>query len=77
MSICSNAQLQKLKKHITNFFKSKNGFLIKAISFNSANSKIGEYLLNYKKEINVIGQIKENFWNNKYSLQLTIKDLII
>ena len=65
------------KKHITNFFKSKNGFLIKSISFNSANTKIGEYLLNYKKEISVIGQIKENFWNNKSSLQLTVRDLII
>ena len=65
------------KKHITNFFKSKNGFLIQSISFNSTNTKIGEYLLNYKKEISVIGQIKENFWNNKYSLQLTVRDLII
>ena len=65
------------KKHITNFFKSKNGFLIQSISFNSTNTKIGEYLLNYKKEISVIGQIKENFWNNKSSLQLTVKDLII
>ena len=65
------------KKHITNFFKSKNGFLIQSISFNSTNTKIGEYLLNYKKEISVIGQIKENFWNNKSSLQLTVRDLII
>ena len=65
------------KKHITNFFKSKNGFLIQSISFNSANTKIGEYLLNYKKEISVIGQIKKNFWNNKFSLQLTVRDLII
>ena len=38
------------KKHVTNFFKSKNGFLIQSISFNSANSKIGEYLLNYKSK---------------------------
>ena len=65
------------KKHITNFFKSKNGFLIQSISFNCTNTKIGEYLLNYKKEISVIGQIKENFWNNKSSLQLTVRDLII
>ena len=64
-------------KHITNFFKSKNGFLIQSISFNSTNTKIGEYLLNYKKEISVIGQIKENFWNNKSSLQLSVRDLII
>ena len=65
------------KKHVAIFFKSKNGFLIQSISFNSANTKIGEYLLNYKKEISVIGQIKENFWNNKSSLQLTVRDLII
>ena len=65
------------KKHITNFFKSKNGFLIQSISFNSNNTKIGQYLLNYKKEISVIGQIKENFWNNKSSLQLSVRDLII
>lgn len=65
------------KKNISSFLKSKNGYSIQSISFNSVNSKIGEYLLNYKKEINVIGQIKENFWNNKITLQLTIKDLII
>jgi len=65
------------KKHITNFFKSKNGFLIQSISFNSNNTKIGQYLLNYKKEISVIGLIKENFWNNKSSLQLSVRDLII
>ncbi len=65
------------KKHVSNFFKSKNGFLIPSISFNCVNTRIGEYLLNYKKEINVIGQIKENFWNNKSSLQLTVRDLIL
>ena len=40
-------------------------------------TKIGEYLMNYKKEINVIAQIKENFWNNKNNLQLIVKDIII
>ena len=41
------------------------------------NSKLGEYLLNYKKNFNVMGQINENFWNNKKTLQLIIKDLIL
>ena len=63
--------------HVSSILKSKTGFSINSISFNSVNSKIGEYLLNYKKEINVIGQIKENFWNNKITLQLIIKDIII
>ena len=64
-------------KHISLIFKSRVGFSIKSISFNSVNSKIGEYLLNYKKNLNVLGQISENIWNNKKALQLSIRDLII
>jgi len=64
-------------KHISLIFKSKVGFSIKSISFNSVNSKVGEYLLNYKKSLNVLGQINENIWNNKKTLQLTIKDVIL
>ena len=57
--------------------KSKIGFSIKSIFFNSTNIKVAEYLLNYKKTFNVLGQISENIWNNKKALQLTIRDLII
>ena len=64
-------------KHISLILKSKTGFTIKSISFNSVNSKVGEYLLNYKNTINVLGQINENIWNNKKTLQLTISDVII
>ena len=64
-------------KHISLILKSKTGFSIKSISFNSINTKIGEYLMNYKNNINVIGQINENIWNNKKTLQLTIRDLIL
>ena len=64
-------------KHISSILKSKIGFSIYSISFNSVNTKIGEYLLNYKKNLNVLGQINENFWNNKNSLQLTVRDLIL
>ena len=64
-------------KHISNIFISKNGFSIKSISFNSINEPIGNYLLNYKKEINVLGCLKDNFWNNKKTLQLVVSDLII
>jgi len=65
------------KKHISSIFRSKVGFSINSISFNCVNNKIGEYLLNYKKDLNVIGQINENFWNNKNTLQLTVRDLIL
>ncbi|MDA7695258.1 single-stranded-DNA-specific exonuclease RecJ [Candidatus Pelagibacter sp.] len=64
-------------KHISVILKSKTGFSINSISFNCINTKVGEHLMNYKKNINVIGQINENIWNNKKTLQLTIRDLIL
>ena len=64
-------------KHISSILKSKTGFSIKSISFNSINNKVGEYLLNYKKNLNVLGQINENIWNNQKTLQLTIRDVVI
>jgi single-stranded-DNA-specific exonuclease len=65
------------KKHVSSILKSSIGFSIKSISFNSVNSKVGAYLLNYKNNLNVLGQINENIWNNKKTLQLTIRDLIL
>ena len=53
------------------------GTSIKSISYNSLNTKIGKYLLSYKKNITVIGQIYENNWNNKKNLELIIKDILI
>jgi len=64
-------------KHVSLILKSKTGFLIKSISFNSINTKVGQYLMSYKNSINVIGQINENIWNNKKKLQLTIRDLVL
>ena len=64
-------------KHISIILKSKIGFSIKSISFNSINTRVGEYLMSYKNNINIIGQINENIWNNKKALQLTIRDLIL
>ena len=65
------------KKHISCFLISNSNIRINSIAFNSVDSEIGKYLLNYKKKINVIGQINENYWNNKKTLQLIIKDLIL
>ncbi len=64
-------------KHISLILKSRTGFSIKSISFNSVNHKVGTYLMNYKKNLNVLGQINENIWNNKKTLQLTITDIIL
>ena len=64
-------------KHLFVILKSKMGLSIKSISFNSINNKVGKYLLNYKNTFSVLGQINENIWNNKKTLQLIIQDLII
>jgi single-stranded-DNA-specific exonuclease len=64
-------------KHIFSILKSKSGHSLPSIAFNSVNNKMGEYLLNYKKNLSVLAQIHQNFWNNKNSLQLSIRDLIL
>ena len=64
-------------KHISVIFKPNTGATIRAICFNCLNTKLGHYLLNYKKNINIIAQIHENIWNNKKTIQLNIKDLIL
>ncbi len=65
------------EKHVSCILKSKKGISINSIAFDSSNNEIGKYLLNYKKNLNVLGQIGENFWNNKKTLQLIIKDLVL
>ena len=65
------------QKHISCIIKPNVGPSIKSICFNSVNTQIGEYLLSYKKKINIITVMSENIWNNKKTVQLNIKDLIL
>ena len=64
-------------EHISAIIKPLIGSSIKSICFNCINSKISDYLLSYKNKINIIGQIQENVWNNKKTVQLNIKDIIL
>ena len=64
-------------KHISAIIKPDTDSSIKAICFNCLNTTIGHYLLSYKKKINIVAQIQENIWNNKKTIQLNIKDLIL
>ena len=79
--LLKNFKVLKVKilnnKHVSCILKSNLGFSVKSICFHSVNTKIGEYLLNYKNNFHVVGQINENFYNNKKTLQLIIKDLIL
>jgi len=65
------------RKHISAFIKPNVGSSIKSICFNCLGTEIAEYLLFYKKKINIIAEINENFWNNKKIIQLNIKDVIL
>ena len=65
------------EKHVSSIIKPDVGPSIKTICFNCTNNEIGKYLLTYKKKINIIAQIHENEWNNKKTIQLNIKDLIL
>tara|TARA_B100000575_G_C23118288_1_gene646753 strand:- start:85 stop:1788 length:1704 start_codon:yes stop_codon:yes gene_type:complete len=64
-------------KHINVVLKPKIGRSIKSVCFNSFNTRLGKYLLSYKKNIHVVAQMHENNWNNNKVLQLNIKDLLI
>ena len=63
--------------HIKSLIKPSNGASINSICFNCVNTKVGEYLISYKKEIDIVAQITENSFNNKKSIQLNIKDLFL
>ena len=64
-------------KFVNCILKNKTNKTINAVSFNLINSEISKYLLNYKKELKVLAQIKQNTWNNKKKIQLHILDVII
>ena len=64
------------KRHVQNILKNKSGRSIKSISFDCVNSELGKYLLNFKKEFDLIGSIVENNWNTKKNLELRVIDII-
>ena len=64
-------------KHIKNILKNHNGRQIQSIAFDAVNTDIGMYLMNYKKNITLVGHINEIIWNSKKFYQINIKDLII
>ncbi len=64
------------KRHVQNILKNKSGRTMKSISFDCVNSELGNYLLNFKKEFDLIGCIVENNWNNKKGIELRVIDII-
>ena len=64
-------------RHVQNILKNKSGRSIKSLSFDCVNSELGKYLLNFKKEFDLIACIVENNWNNKKDLELRVIDIIL
>ena len=60
-----------------NILKNKSGRSIKSLSFDCVNSELGKYLLNFKKEFDLIACIVENNWNNKKKIELRVIDIIL
>ena len=65
------------KNHLSLIIKPSAGPSLNAICFNYRNTEVGNYLLSYKKQINIIAMIRNNSWNNKNFIQLDIKDLFL
>ena len=78
--LIENVKIVKTKilnnKFISCFIKNKSGKLLNAISFSILKSNISYNILNNKNEVNIVVQIKENFWKNKKSIQVIIIDII-
>jgi single-stranded-DNA-specific exonuclease len=64
-------------RHISAILKPNLGTSIKTICYNCINTELGNYLLSYKNQIDIIAQVSLNTWNNKKSVQLNIKDVFI
>ena len=65
------------KNHVGVIIKTGVGKSLNSICFNCLNNNIGNYLLSYKKKINIIAEVTKNTWNNKNNIQLNIKDIIL
>ena len=63
-------------KFIKCYLKNKSSKMLPAVSFNYIGSDITKNLLYNKKEVNLIIQLNEKFWNNKKQQQIIIVDLL-
>ena len=64
------------KLHISCLLKDNKNKFYDSIAFNVVNSKIGEYLLNYKKEINVLAELDISYKNDRM-VKINIIDIVI
>ena len=79
--LVKNNKIIKLKvinsTHLHLIIKNKNNKSCKAMAFNAVGRKLGECLMNCKKEIDLIVQINNNIIHKNSDFNLIIKDAIV
>ena len=66
------------EKHIKSIIGSKDGSVIKSISFNSIETDLGQFLLNKKgKNFNTIGKLSLNEWKGEKNVEFIIDDISV
>ena len=63
---------------IKSIIGSKDGSVIKSISFNSIETDLGQFLLNKKgKNFNTIGKLSLNEWKGEKNVEFIIDDISV
>ena len=78
--LVENLKIIKPKKiretHISCFLKDRRNKLFNSIVFNATSTELGKYILNYKKEINVLCEFKL-YGSNNNKININIIDIIV
>ena len=66
------------EKHVKAFLEAPDGNVIKAISFNSSQSDLGQFLLNKKSNrFNIVGKLSLNEWKGEKNVEFIIDDISV
>ena len=66
------------EKHIKSILSSKDGSIIKTISFNSIDSDLGQFLLQNKSIFfNIVGKLSLNEWKGEKNVEFIIDDISV
>ncbi len=66
------------ERHVKSILKSKDGSIVKTISFNSLDSDLGQFLLNNKTNtFNIVGKLSLNEWKGEKNVEFIIDDISV
>ena len=66
------------EKHVKAILEAPDGNVIKAISFNSSESDLGQFLLNNKSNrFNIVGKLSLNEWKGEKNVEFIIDDISV